>query len=430
MENLVDFQETDFLILGGGLSGIGAAHGLKNKKYIIIEKSNNLLGHSKSFKFKNYYFDNGTHICHSLDKKWLEILDTKNTNYFENSDVKNYDTNKWLGYPVQNNLRDIDSTLMYKAFKEIKINQQKNINAKNYYEWSLQVYGKTLTDRYYKRFTDKYWRTPMEEMSLDWFNGRILPVKIDLVKDGMTSSPKNQAVFKSFRYPKNKGFEGLFKKIHDHVFDSAILNAEVKSIDMDKKIATTNKGNKISFKKIINTIPLNRVITLLKETPDEIKTAGLNLKHLHLITTAVVIKNFGKNNLPHWFYVYDKDIEMARITNVSRVNGIDNNDLALQLETFRRNDEIYDLEEVETKIQNDMLKIFDIDQKSLSFYHKLSEFSYVVSTSGTENYRNKIINYLESIGMHTCGLYGTWKYMWSDQSFWSGYNKGESLNNE
>ena len=107
MEGMVNTIEADYLILGGGLSGIGAAHGLKKNNFILIEKSKRLLGHEKSFKFKDYYFDSGTHICLSIDKKWLDKLNLEDALYFDNSDVKNYDESNWIGYPVQNNLKDI-----------------------------------------------------------------------------------------------------------------------------------------------------------------------------------------------------------------------------------------------------------------------------------------------------------------------------------
>ena len=39
-----------------------------------------------------------------------------------------------------------------------------------------------------------------------------------------------------------------------------------------------------------------------------------------------------------------------------------------------------------------------------------------------EEKRLKIIEYLKNHNIYQIGLYGKWKYMWSDQSFLDGYN--------
>ena len=430
MEGMVNTIEVDYLILGGGLSGIGAAHGLKKNNFILIEKSKRLLGHAKSFKFKDYYFDSGTHICHSIDKKWLDKLNLEDALYFDNSDVKNYDESNWIGYPVQNNLKDIDDSLKIKSYEEIDKNLKSKISANNYHEWSNQVYGETLTKKYYERFTNKYWRTPMQEMSLDWFNGRILPIKKKLVKEGMKRKPKNQAVFKAFRYPKNLGFENLFSNLIKDIKEKCKLNTEVISIDVKKKVAYIKCGLSIKYKKLINTLPLNVIVNLITSIPEEVKDTAKNLKYLNLITSAVLIKDFIGDKFPHWFYVYDEDIPIARITNISRITNTNNKDAAFQLETFRRNDEEYCIEKLIEKIQKDSYKIFNCEKKKCEFKHQYSEYSYVVSCLNTEDDRTMIINYLNSINVSTCGLYGLWKYMWSDASFWSGFETGELISNE
>ena len=85
-----------YLILGGGLSGIGAAKALQNYDHLIVEKNDYLLGHANSEYFMEHFFDYGTHICHSKNNEWLDMLNKKNVNHFKNSDVKNYDNGNWI----------------------------------------------------------------------------------------------------------------------------------------------------------------------------------------------------------------------------------------------------------------------------------------------------------------------------------------------
>lgn len=50
------------------------------------------------------------------------------------------------------------------------------------------------------------------------------------------------------------------------------------------------------------------------------------------------------------------------------------------------------------------------------------EKAYPISLIDTEKYRKLIISYLKKHHIFPIGLYGNWKYMWSDQSFYNGYD--------
>lgn len=419
-------KKVDFLILGGGLSGLGAAASLKNHDHLILEKKSHLLGHASSFNFKGFSFDFGTHICHSTNDNWLDRLNFKNLNNIANSEVLNLDHGSWIGYPVQNNLRDLNAEEASAILSELEKNKAREPDLNNYEDWCLSVYGKKLTEKYYRRFTSKYWRSNMSEMSTAWLNGRILPVDMKLVKKGFNNKTSSQAVFRSFKYPKKNGFQDFFFELTKNL--NVLHGAKVEAINPDDKTVKLKSGESIKYNKIINTLPLNYIFQIIK-APAKLKQLSNNLKYLNLITTAVVLP-FEKNHqvLPDWFYIYDSGIEMSRVTNISRISASKNRELALQFETFRRNDEKYDYEMLLKDIEKDCKIILsDFNCEDIQIKHAFSEYSYVVSTIKTESIREELINYLKKININTCGLYGTWEYMWSDKSFYSGYNLGEKL---
>ena len=90
------------------------------------------------------FFDQGAHICHSKDEKWRQLIGFENLNEFTSSDVSNLKNGRWIGYPVQNNLKDIDERDI--AFKEIKDCLQVKPRTDNYENWCFDVYGKHLTE--------------------------------------------------------------------------------------------------------------------------------------------------------------------------------------------------------------------------------------------------------------------------------------------
>jgi protoporphyrinogen oxidase len=200
-------------------------------------------------------------------------------------------------------------------------------------------------------------------------------------------------------------------------------------IECKNKLVYFSDKSKISYNSIINTMPINDIFNICNFEDKDILTTSNNLKYLNLIVSAVVIDDPDELiKLPDWFYIYDEDIEMSRVKNISKVIQDTSRKVALQFETFRRNDEKYNYEELLKKIEKDCCKILPkIDKKNISFKHVFTKYSYVVSCINTEKDRLNLIRFLKSNDIYSCGLYGTWNYMWSDKSFFSGVETGNLL---
>ena len=410
-------------MIGGGLSGLGFANNIDNA--LIIEKNNCLGGHVGSFEFKEFHFDYGAHICHSRDELWLEGLNLKSCVIHSESYVANYDNASWIGYPVQNNLKDIPISTKDKAYSEINNNLRAgNIDSTNYLTWCNSVYGETLTEEYYRRFTNKYWRTQMEHMSADWLSGRVMPIDKALVDGGMKGEVKSQAVFSSYKYPSKGGFQELFWPLMQTDND-VVLGDPVINIDLDERVVSLESGAEYRYSKLVNTAPLTEIIKIINNVPSEIKEASSQLRYLNLIVTAVVIPDFSVDEFPDWFYVYDENIEVSRVTNISKVSGSKVDGIALQFETFRRDDEIYNLSEVYIEIEKSLQTLIGREVLRSEITHRFVKYSYVVPGLNTGADRSVVLNYLTDNGILSCGLYGLWNYVWSEQAYKSGVDLAE-----
>ena len=104
-----------------------------------------------------------------------------------------------------------------------------------------------------------------------------------------------------FLYPK-KGAETFINILYDELDKNRILlNTAIVSIDKDKKIATTNNGEKIEYEVLLNTSPLNKFLELFNDSKlTELKN--------RLSYNKVLVFNLGFNKKSklkdeHWIYI-------------------------------------------------------------------------------------------------------------------------------
>jgi protoporphyrinogen oxidase len=419
-----------YTILGGGLAGLGFHLTEKNSE--IYELSSKIGGHAKSSEFHGYFFDEGAHINHSKNSKWLDFINKKNINN-RKSTVKNYLKNKLFGYPIQSNLghlNKLDKVKYLNSFIKAQLNNT-NKDPKNYKDWCYSSYGKELTEDYYNIFTEKYWRTPMDELSTDWLKGRLIKSDFeDILKGAFSIKSEDKSVFNYFKYPKNGGFQYFFDKAYD--YSKIHLNHRATSLDLVSKEIIFNNNYTKNFSTIINSIPIPELIKITKNLPNVIKQAADNLKYTSLIQLNVIIKreSISISDLT-WFYVYDEDMDISRVSIIDNLTSNRNKDtIAFQVEIFRRCDENFDINKIAEKGLIDLCRILKISSNNIINHEvQFIKYAYVISDNNRFDSVKLIEKFYESNNVYGIGLFGRWNYVWSDAAFLSGVEMAKKLEN-
>lgn len=417
-----------YTVLGGGLSGLGFF--LNEEDSQIFEKSSRIGGHAKSKKFDDYFFDEGAHINHSKSQSWLDFINSKNINY-RKSEVKNLRDKNFFGYPIQSNLGHLDKKdrIRYlNSFMQSQVfNSESGVN--NYRDWCYATYGEELAVDFYKPFTEKYWRTPMEDLSTDWLKGRLIKSDFkDLLNGAFKVKSEDKTVFNHFRYPREGGFERFFDKNYD--FSRINLDHSVTSIDLDDRSIEFNGNKRMTFDTIINSIPIPELVKVTKKAPRSIIKAAEDLKYTSLIQLNVIVQRESCEVTDlTWFYVYDEDKDIARVSIIDNLTSKDHkNKVAFQVEIFRRNDEVYDIGEISRKALGDLCEILNIERSNVIDHETIFvKYAYVISDKNRAKNVEIIKNYYENNEVFSIGLYGKWNYVWSDVAFHSGVEMANNL---
>lgn len=410
-------------LLGFGISGLGFITKINNKKnFKIIEKNSYPGGHSKSHKFNNFYFDEGAHIMHSKNIKFLKKF-TKINHTIQKSKVLNYRSNNWFYYPVQENLLGIDNKLDYLKSYLLRENKKRT---NTFEDWCQINYGSKITSDFYKVYTKKYWRRNLDELDTDWLKGRLIsPNDTDIILNTFFINNHSKASFNKFRYPKNKGFinffEREFKKYQKHCY----FNSKIEQIDLKRKQLQVNK-KLYDYENIYSTIPLPELLKII-DFPNYIKKDIEGLNNTSLTCINLIIKNTHKVN-HHWHYIYDKKIPISRVSIINNLINVKSNKLAIQLEIFndKKKDDIkYNYKRIIKKF----LETINLDIDSLIDYEiKKIKYAYIISDNKKEKRVKRIKKYLSNYNFYPFGLYGDWKYYWTDQSYYKGQEMAHHAN--
>jgi protoporphyrinogen oxidase len=114
-----------------------------------------------------------------------------------------------------------------------------------------------------------------------------------------------------FRYPSHGGFVSYLNKfvpLADQHFGHRLTR-----IDLKEKALFFANGATTSFRKLISSVPLPRLIPLIDGAPEHVRKAASRLA-----ATKVVIVNIGLArpdvSRAHWTYFYDADICFSRLS--------------------------------------------------------------------------------------------------------------------
>jgi len=419
------------VVLGAGLAGLGFARTLPGAR--IFEAKEHPGGRAYSYCLDGYFFDQGTHISHTKNRRFLSLIyqQAGDVHQIQPSIVSNYWHGLWLKYPIQNHLHGLPLDKRVAALTDLvmaHINHRPK-EASNYAEWCVNQYGTYLSKYFYREFTEKYWRVHMEELATDWLEGRLLPSEIpNIIRGAFSPQDEKQASFSKFHYPVHGGFFGFFKSLADDI--DIQYNERAVEIDVNTNVITFESGRKEHYDVLASSIPLPELVTIIKEPPTSVRSAAALLRHTKLLCVNMVIskQDLAKN---HWCYIYDHEIGAARVSFPSNLapTSVEDGTSVLQAEIFRRHDEDWDVNVLADNTVKEMARLFGFNagKELVSLSYFVVPYAYPISDLHREAAVTHMLSWLRKQNIFAMGLYGKWRYIWSDLAYYSGVETAKEV---
>jgi len=369
---------------------------LLNKEHnvTIYEQNSTIGGIAKTKEIDGVaYHMIGGHCVNSKNKDVLEfIFDTlpkKDWHLVERNAQIHLEGN-YIPYPIEFSIKEIskfNEDLAYDITKDYL--SSKGEHDEDLDSWFRGKFGNTLAEKYFIPYNKKIWNMDPAKMSHAWVEGKLpAPNKKEFFK-ALMGNGKDNMPHSAFYYPNTNNQNTFIEAISQDL--NIVTNYKVKSIEKNKTGWVIN--NKETYDLVINTMPLNILPHIVKDTPERIKNDAKKLKY-NKVSTMLWSTNPIKAT---WSYYPSNDTIFHRHIHIGNFFSPRQN---------------YTITEcVGEYTYKDMVEHggrFDYLKDPLDY--NISDHAYVVYDHNYRNATKNIKNYLSSIGLYTIGRFGEWEY--------------------
>jgi protoporphyrinogen oxidase len=415
-------KKVDIMILGAGVAGLGAALKARElrREYTIFESQKRAGGLLDNFTVDGFRFDNAVHLSFATEPKVREIFDQVDY-YTHPADGWNFDNDKWLKHPIQNNLFSLspgEKVEMISSFLE-----RPELVGDDYDSWLRHQYGNVIAERYPIGYTKKYWGTDASKLSTTWIGNRMRRANLDEILYGaFTLETPNTYYTKEMRYPKIGGYRAFIEPLINH--SKIEYEYEAIEIDTSRKVVKFSNGESVEYMHLVSSAPLPKLSEMTVDVPEYVSDAAKTLEATSIDLISVGFNKVVTKDL--WFYIYDEDILASRAYSPS-LKSPENAPIgcsSLQFEIYSRGTSSrFEIQKLKDNVVYALLKMNIATKEDILFlHHKHLPYGNVIFDKGMEVQRDLVRNYFSGQGVATVGRFGEWDYLWSNQSLLSGYS--------
>ena len=408
------------VLIGAGLTGISTAYHLEKNDFFefkLFEKEATPGGLCRSVSHDGFTFDFTGHLLHASDSYFYDLITSiiglENLNAIDRKSFI-YSHETFTKYPFQINLFGLPPRVIVECITGF-LNRTHNPNPVSFREWVLAQFGQGFGNQFFFDYQEKIFAHPIDEITASW-TGRFVPqTSLEQILYGSLSDQKNEAVGYNarFLYPKKGGIQSWVHTLADQITQPIHTNFCVKAIDMQKKVVTFTNGHTEPYDILINTMPLDQLLSL------SIESSSSSLKQAvpHLKCNQVVNFNIGVNRPDlsdkHWVYFPEKQYPFYRIGfwhNFSKSMAPEGCG-SLYGEFAYRNQSPEWIEQTldaSLKAAKKLFTISDDDiitQKTFTIPH-----AYVTYDHWRDTNLSTLLDRLREHTIYSVGRYGAWKY--------------------
>jgi protoporphyrinogen oxidase len=128
-------------------------------------------------------------------------------------------------------------------------------------------------------------------MQCQWLGERVAAPDLKKVTKNviLNKTAGNWGPNATFRFPAHDGTGGIWKAVAKTLPKGKfLLNTKVVKVDVEKRLVELNNGNKIGYRKLVSTMPVDELSSMLSASSGTLKAVQDGVKGLYYSSTHVV----------------------------------------------------------------------------------------------------------------------------------------------
>jgi UDP-galactopyranose mutase len=314
------------VIIGAGPTGLGAGYRLQElglDDWVILEASNRVGGLATSFTDEDgFTWDIGGHVMFSHYPYYDALVDRLMGDEYStlNREAWVWMEDRFIAYPFQNNIGALDPQAVFECLTGAIRARYDAAAGKpaNFRDWVHATMGDGIAKHFMLPYNFKVWATPPELMNYVWIGERVSVVDVeDLLRSVLFETPeKTWGPNSTFKYPLRGGTGFLYEGLRKYVDDHLELECAVDRVDEEAKVVHTADGRQFPYDYLLSTMPLNRLVGVLRSPPAHVRDAAQTLtwSGSHIVGIGI---DRPVDSDKCWIYFPEDDVPFYRVTYLS-----------------------------------------------------------------------------------------------------------------
>ena len=398
-------QETRFLVIGAGVTGLAFAGHLNDESYLICEAEEEIGGYCRTIIRDGFVWDYSGHFFHfrhpDIENELVTRIGAERVRHVVKRSSIHY-AGRLIDYPFQRNIHQLPEAEFLECLRDLF--QRPPGPPQSFQEMLQTKFGRGITEKFLRPYNEKLYATDLAGLDVDAM-GRFFPHADaeEIVRGlGVRADASYNA---TFTYPEGGAIEYITALARDVPRERILLGEPIVEIDLRNKIARTPKRS-VRFEYLLSSTPFPRLLRLCRVPFDPAAYS-----HNKVLVFNLGFDGKGHDDV-HWIYYPDPSVSFYRVGFYDNIFGTPR--MSLYVEIGYPSSAVIDaavIASAKQRVLADLTRVGVLTGQRLVAEHTVvldPAYVHITRASVAEVARHAQL--LATRGVYSAGRYGSWTY--------------------
>jgi len=415
-------ERRSIVILGGGLTGLAAAHALAGHDVMVLERDDEPGGLCRTHAGDGFTFDCTGHLLHLRDPALGDLVERLAPGAFASHERRALIHSQGVdtAYPFQANLRGLPAATIQECiegFVEAQVARARegepDTTRLSFRAWIEATFGTGIAKHFMLPYNAKLWRTDLDEVECGWVSWSIpRPSLREILQGALGGTVRGLGYNPTFLYPRRGGIRTLPDAFAARV-EGLRLGAEVRAIDAAGRRVVLADGSIVDYELLVSTLPLDRLLGCATGLPADLPPAGRRLRAVRVLNICLGVDRPAISPA-HWIYFPEPMYSFYRVgfpSNLSEAMAPPGCSSVWAERSLLR-DEPYEEARVVDETVDDLRRAGILRRADRIVHRRVGVLdpAYVIYDRHRSRVLPGVLKALDDLGIRSTGRFGAWEY--------------------